>query len=70
MVIAPLRPDPVVLAETEKATAPIPMPMPFEVIVIQLALLTACQAQWLSVDTFSVPVPPVAEKVWNREEIK
>jgi hypothetical protein len=43
MVIAPLRPDPVGLAATEKATAPLPLP-PLLATVIQLALLTACQA--------------------------
>ena len=49
-VIAPLRPDPVGLAATEKPTTPVPMPTPFEVIVIQPALLAACHAHWVPVD--------------------
>ena len=70
MVIEPLRPAPVVLGATEKVTVALPMPTPFDVIVIQLTLLAACQAHWLVVDTLIVAVPPLAEKLWNRAEIR
>jgi hypothetical protein len=63
MVQVPVRLDPVHEA-TEYPTVPLPDPLDPEVMVIQLALLEAVQVQPEVAVTLTVPVPPLAPKVW------
>jgi hypothetical protein len=47
------------LAATEIATEPLPLPLVLEEIVIHGAPAVALQEQSLSVDTFTLTLPPV-----------
>jgi len=52
------------LAATEKFTTPLPEPLAPELIVIQASLLAAVHEQPVAVVTFTLPVPPLAVKLW------
>ncbi len=62
-VIVPVLCRPV-LAATEKAAAPLPELLAPELIVIQVSLLSAVHAQPVAVVTLTLPVPPLAVRVW------
>ena len=68
MVNVPLRALLPVLAATEYATVPLLLPAAPEVTVIQLALLTAVQAQPAVDETVIVPLNPVAATDWLVDE--
>jgi hypothetical protein len=63
MVIVPARCGPV-FAATENWVTPLPLPLAPEVIVIHVALLVAVHAQPVKAVTFTLPVPPLAMKLW------
>ena len=63
MVIVPVLCRPV-LAATEKFTTPLPEPLAPELMVIQASFATAVHAHPVTVVTFTLPVPPLAVKLW------
>jgi hypothetical protein len=63
MVIVPVRWGPV-LAATENCVVPLPLPLAPAVIVIQASLGVAVHAHPATVVTFTLPVPPLAVKLW------
>ena len=60
----PDREVPGALAATVKFTVPLPVPPLPPVIVIQLAVLSAVQAQMLAAVTATLAVPPVSAIAW------
>lgn len=63
MVIVPDREPVEGFAATEKLTVPLPLPPLGDVIVIKAELLTAVQLQPAPAVTFTVPTPPLEEKL-------
>ena len=63
MVIVPVRWGPL-LAATENWVTPLPAPLAPLLMVIQASLLVAVHAHPVTVVTFTLPVPPLAVKLW------